>query len=59
MYYIVLEATGQIVEVSGTMSDALIQEAADYYEGSVYAIAGQHSGFCAAPTATHNLKKER
>lgn len=49
MYYIVFEATGQIVEVSGTMSEALILSAAEHFGGPVYAIEGQHSGFHATP----------
>ena len=50
MFYIVLESTQQIVEVSGTMSEAIIESAAQNFGGPVYAIEGQHSGYYAAPT---------
>lgn len=55
MYYIVSEDDGQVLEAQETMSNAEIQEAADYFGEAVYAIKGQHSGYsaeCQTPPTT-------
>ena len=49
MYYIVMQETGKIVDEQSRISQKIIQDAANYFGGAVYAISGEHSGYTAVP----------